>query len=201
MGRSPKYPVELNDLMCLSIKKFTIKANTLREGIMTFKNMRMEFTLLVRENQGILRLNRNDEKWVIHLKPVKSNLELGSYFVFICPITKYTCKHLYFYNSQFQHRSNIPVNYSKQNEAKKNRVFERIIRYELGTIEDEMMKPYSRTHYRGQPTRRYLRILRTLEKEKEFYYSQMNTLIQESIKRNESERTKNNNCNARAPLR
>lgn len=182
MARISTYPDVLSDLMRIDISKFKIKAGTFNQCTLHFKNVHFECSILAKEHGGIFRLEpKNGKPWIFKLRSIESNLGLSYYYVFECPVTKKTCRKLYFYDGKFLHRDAIPVNYSQQNEGKKYRDLGRLFRFELGYIGEELYKPYSKTHYRGIPTKRYARILKQIEIEEKFYKANKAKCIQEFI--------------------
>lgn len=180
MARISTYPDVLSDLIRIDISKFKIKARTFTKCTLSFKNVDFECSIVAKEDGGVFRLEtKNGKPWIFNLHAIESNLGLGCYYVFECPITKKTCRKLYFYEGKFQHRNAIPVNYSKQNEGKRYRELGRLFRFELGYIGEELCKPYSKTHYRGIPTKRYARILKQIENEEKFYRANAAKCIQQ----------------------
>lgn len=185
MGRTPKFPIVLDDLMMLSIAKFKIKAGTYTECTLSYRSIEFQCSIVARDRGGIFRLKTtNGKPWIINLQAVQSNLGKSSYFLFECPVTQKTCRKLYFYEGKFQHQSVIPVNYEQQNRAKHYRGLERLFRHELGTVGNEMLKPYFKSHYRGQPTKRFLRIMKKIKEEEQFYKANVHQFLQEMINKN-----------------
>lgn len=183
MGRTPKFPIVLDDLMMLSIAKFKIKAGTYSECTLCYRDTEFQCSIVASDDGGIFRLKTtNGKPWIINLQAVKSNLGKSSYFLFECPVTQKTCRKLYFYEGKFQHRDNIPVNYEQQNRSKFYRGMERLFKHELGTTGDEIMKPYFKTHYRGQPTKKFQRIMRKIKEEEEYYHNNVHQVLKQMMK-------------------
>lgn len=183
MGRTPKYPAVLHDLMMLSISKFKIKAGTYTRFTLSYGQIDFECSIVARDNGGIFHLKApKGNPWIINLKAVESNLGNGVYYLFECPTTQKACRKLYFYDGKFQHQSSIPINYEQQNRAKHYRGLERLFKFELGATGDEMLKPYFKTHYRGQPTKRFKRIMNKIKEEEKYYHSNVHALIREMTK-------------------
>lgn len=170
MSRPNKYPITLNELAYLEIAKFKIKASTFQQYDVKLKGIDFKCQIVAKQDGGLFKLKHESGKsWLIKLKSVNSNLSKSVYYLFICPVTSKTCRKLYFYDGFFKHRDVIPVNYSQQNVARQKRQLERILKVEFGTAGDEMMKKYFKPTYNGQPTKRYLRILKKIEDEQRFY--------------------------------
>lgn len=182
MARISTYPDVLSDLMRIDISKFKIKAGTFTQCTLHFQNVDFECSIVAKKDGGIFKLRQyNGESWIFKLRSIESNLGLSYYYVFECPVTKKTCRKLYFYDGKFLHRDAVPVNYSQQNEGKRYRDLGRLFRFELGYLGEELLKPYSKTHYRGIPTKRYTRILKQIGIEDKFYKANKAKCIQEFI--------------------
>lgn len=94
----------------------------------------------------------------IELERRPSNLGQGVVWYFICPATGKRCRTLYEYGDYFYSRYAFhnPF-YSSQTCSKGTREWLRAIR--IIALRDEfLVRRYSRTHYKGKPTRRYQRI-------------------------------------------
>lgn len=181
MGRTPKFPVILEDLMVLSVSKFKIKAGTFTECTLDYRSIEFKCSIVAREEGGIFKIESINGKysWIINLHAVCSNLGKSKYYLFECPVIQKTCRKLYFFDEKFQHRDNIPVNYEQQNRARHYRGLERLFRFELGTVGDEMLKPYFKTYYRGRPTKRFLRIMKKIKEEEQFYRENVHQFIRQ----------------------
>lgn len=93
----------------------------------------------------------------VRLTTVPSNLGFGDIWYFVCPFTGKRCRMLYgigdhFY-SRYAYRSAM---YSSQTESK---LLRGLLAFYHSLDERRFDKRYSRTHYKGRPTRRYLKWL------------------------------------------
>ena len=188
MGRTPKFPIVLDDLMMLSIAKFKIKVGTYTQCTLSYGSIDFDCSIVAKTTGGIFKIKSENGhySWIINLIAVESNLGKSIYYMFECPTSKRKCRKLYFYERKFQHQSVIPVNYEQQNRAKHYRGLERLFRHELGTVGDEMLKPYFKSHYRGQPTKRFKRIMRKIKEEEEFYKNNVHSFLHEMMNNKKS---------------
>lgn len=103
----------------------------------------------------------NQTHSTIQLEKRRSNLGRGDVWYFICPVSGRLCRKLYGFNGRFLSRHAFPeAMYRSQTEPKSDRRLRRFI-----TLNGTLKKPkaewdYSdrikfRTHYKGNPTKRY----------------------------------------------
>lgn len=182
MSKRPTFPTEIEDLLKLDVFKFKFKAEIFREGSMTYGVEKFRFEALTRFTGGFLKITHSGGKvWLIGLEAMPSNLGKGIYYYFVCPKTKKRCKALYLYGGEFVHRDLIPFNYSKQNEARKMRHLQRLFDFEMGKVEEQLYKKYFKTHYRGKPTKRFMRIEAKIKRELKFYEENAQSFLQGMI--------------------
>lgn len=182
MSRRPTFPIEIEDLLKLDVFRFKFKAEIFRHGTMTYGAEKFRYEAITRRAGGFLRIVHSGGKvWVIDLVAMPSNLGKGVYYYFVCPQTKKRCKALYLYKGEFVHRDLLPFNYAKQNAARKMRDLQRLFDFEMGKWEEQMYKKYFKTHYRGKPTKRFLRIEAKIRKELQFYEKNASAFIQGMI--------------------
>ncbi len=99
----------------------------------------------------------------INVEARPSNLGFGEVLYFVCPVTGARCRILYGIGRHFLSRKAYPsAMYSTQTQSKRWRDFSRV----LGTADrdDLFHRRYSRTHYKGKPTRRFRRWLAVTER-------------------------------------
>ena len=105
-------------------------------------------------------------KYRVRLVSVPSNLGAGEVWYFLCPQTGKRCRVLYMVGGWFLHREAFRgVYYDSQIQSKKMRDYIRVIGplFEVDKLYEELHKPYFKTHYNGQPTKRYARIKKKLD--------------------------------------
>jgi len=97
--------------------------------------------------------------WLTNIKPPIGD---GRKWFFVCPVSGKRCTKLYLINGFFVHRLAAKgVFYQKQIESHKDREFYGV----LGFMFDKMELPkHYKTHYSGNPTKRFTRYLNKVEK-------------------------------------
>ena len=97
--------------------------------------------------------HEQEYRYRVQLVATKTNLGIGQRWYFICPRTWKRCTNLHLGNGYFQHRSGIPgAMYDSQT---KSGFYRRLAKFHRD--HDRQFTPYMKTHYRGKPTKRYLR--------------------------------------------
>ena len=97
----------------------------------------------------------------VRIEARPSNLGIGQVLYFVCPATGQRCRIIYGLGDYFLSRKAYPsAMYSSQTRSKRWRDLERVFKA-LDSENDPFRKKYSRTHYKGQPTRRFKRWLAT----------------------------------------
>lgn len=105
-------------------------------------------------------------KYRVRLVSEPSNLGAGEVWYFLCPYTGKRCRVLYMVGGWFLHREAFNgVYYDSQIQSKKMREYIRVIGpvFKHDKLYEELHKPYFKTHYNGQPTKRYARIKKKLD--------------------------------------
>ena len=103
----------------------------------------------------------NPIKYKVDLVYKTSNLGKGKVWFMVCPSTGKLCRKLHLINGYFLHRTADPsLMYANQMESKKNRallkVFNRV--FLSDEVYNERYKKYFKTHYKGIPTKRFLKL-------------------------------------------
>ena len=103
----------------------------------------------------------------VTLTTIPSNLGKGQVYYFICPQTKVRCSTLYLINGLFLHRSASMGTYRIKNIYPKTRERNKWVKNIHARINagNELNQPYFKATYAGAPTKRYRKILRTLQAE------------------------------------
>lgn len=90
------------------------------------------------------------------MEAIPANLGNGKRWYFICPHTRKRCMKLIAPNNEkyFLHRSAFGLLYKKQTISKSDKAMHIFfdILGEVDELEEEINKPYRKTHYRGKPT-------------------------------------------------
>ena len=105
-------------------------------------------------------------KYKVYLTSIRSNLDLGKIWYFLCPQTKKRCRKLYSVGGYFLHREAFNgCMYEIQTQSKKYRnlknTFGTYLEYD--EIYSELYKKHFKKQYAGKPTKRYLRIMEKIQ--------------------------------------
>lgn len=94
-----------------------------------------------------------------------SNLGKGKLWFFVCSRTGKVCRKLHLINGYFIHRSASPgLMYAKQLESKKVRGWSKMFGAMLeDDIYPQLYKKHFKSHYKGKPTKRFLRLTKIIE--------------------------------------
>ena len=173
MGRYANYPVTVEDCLTVSISKlkeweyltYGQKAGSIkwsRNGE-NHSSIRIEVKISEFESYLYLDYSSNGEprKYKVEIICKNSNLGKGIIYYFLCPQTKKLCRKLYLYGGYFLHRTAFSnLMYAKQIESKTRRAL--TSSFEKVFIPDEVFemryKKYFKTHYKGKPTKKYLKL-------------------------------------------
>jgi len=105
-------------------------------------------------------------KYKVYLTSVRSNLNLGEIWYFLCPQTNKRCRKLYSIGGYFLHREAFKgCMYKTQTKSKKSKEFDRFFNFALGTDDlfGNTQKKHFKKTYAGKPTKKYLRIMQKIE--------------------------------------
>ncbi len=92
-------------------------------------------------------------KYDVLITAVPTNLGIGQRWYFTCPRTGKRCTKLFMANGYFQHRDGVPcAMYRSQTRSHYSRSINKV-----WDAHDRLYRPYMKWHYRGKPTKRYLR--------------------------------------------
>jgi len=115
--------------------------------------------------------NRQKVYYQVKLVSVPSNLGIGKVWFFCCPITNKKCRKLYFIGGYFLHREAFQdAMYEKQTESKAYRELEKTYGsvFKIEELQEQIHSKYFKTHYAGKPTKRYLKLLEKIEKNRQY---------------------------------
>ena len=93
-----------------------------------------------------------------------SNLGVGGFWLFQCPITGRTCRKLYFYGGRLISRHAIPLIYEAQGESHSRREHWTAYCMKINKNEKIVFEPGRKWYYRGKMTRYGLKAKRAAEK-------------------------------------
>lgn len=175
MGRYPTSVPLLNELTAISIadlKRLQYLKSGHRAGNIQWRVRgqivgNVDVVVLVNDDSGhgYLELSYyyQKEHWYqyqIPLVATPTNLGIGQRWYFECPTTEKRCTKLFLANGIFQHRQGITgAMYSSQTRSHRHRDWDK-----FWGAEKRLERPYMKTHYRGRPTRRYLKAFKAFER-------------------------------------
>ena len=116
----------------------------------------------------------------VYLTSVPSNLGTGVIWYFLCPHTHKRCRKLYLIGNHFLHRTALPSGmYQSQIKSKHYRSMEKVFSsfFETDELYDELYSKHFKKFYAGKPTKRYLRILKQIQKTERLSSSEIESLI------------------------
>lgn len=176
MGRYGNYPTTIEDCLTFRLKSLTENGNTYltsygtRKGITSWSSngqvhskINIEVTYTEYDTYIIFdyQCNGQPKKYRVNLISKTSNLGKGKVWFFVCPSTGKLCRKLYLSNGLFLHRTAFNgLMYSKQIESKKSRDLGKIfnVYFVPDEVYAERYKKYFKTHYKGKPTKKYLKL-------------------------------------------
>ena len=181
MGRYGNYPTTVEDCLTFRLKNLTENNNTyfksygIRKGVTSWSRngsvhstVNIEVTYTDYETYIIFdyKCNGEPKRYKVNLVSKVSNLGKGLIWFFVCPSTGKLCRKLYLINGYFLHRTaDSSLMYSKQLESKKNRELLKL--FEKVFIPDEVYsqryKKYFKTHYKGKPTKKYVKYQKKID--------------------------------------
>lgn len=152
-----------------NISSFTVKWH---HNLGWFESKAIDINLFTyKDPHLVLRYNYGDKPVIykVNLVPCTSNLGFGLVWYFICPKTNKRCRKLHLKDGYFYHRSAFKnVCYISEScsgewrDKQKNML--KYKRMEKGF--DLIYSKHAKTHYKGQPTKNYLKALRWIEEGK-----------------------------------
>lgn len=127
---------------------------------------------------GVLELsytyNHNEEiRYKVLMITKESNLGKGNIWFFICPHTRKLCRKLHFKDGYFLHRTAFSnLYYEQQLKSTKYRFLEKLMFrgcFKNDLLYEEINKKYFKKFYNGIMTKRYKRILKKIEKNRNVF--------------------------------
>ena len=179
MPKPQTNPTLYDDLIMVTIsflkKNGYLKLNQWRNGSITWsrdgnKISSISIKVNIQPESKYIELdykcNGNQINYRVQLMSVTSNIGKGLVWYFICLHTGKRCRKLYLANTYFCHRSAFNgCMYRIQTESKINRLITQ--KYKpmyKGNEYDQLQEKYFKLYYNGLPTKRYLRIMKKINK-------------------------------------
>lgn len=113
------------------------------------------------------KFNDKPRKHKVSLVSIPSNLGKGKIWYFLCPQTYKRCRKLYSISGYFLHREAFKdCMYDSQTKSKKWRLWDRFYGsyFKLDRLYEELYSKHFKTHYSGKPTKRYLKLMKQINK-------------------------------------
>jgi len=110
-------------------------------------------------------------KYQVELVSLPSNLGKGEIRYFLCPQTYKRCRILYSIGGYFLHREAFSgCYYACQTQSKYYRQLESTlgVYYKTDDLYEQLYSKHFKTHYAGEPTKRYLRIMKKIRHGEQF---------------------------------
>ena len=180
MAKPYTFPTLYDELLYLSITKLKewgyLKPNQKKWGNVTWSRNGKEtasFAIFVntQDEHPTIKFKYSYKgepyNYSYYLTSIPSNLGKGRIWYFICPITNKRCRKLYLLNGRFAHREAFTgCLYEKQTQSKFYRYLDKTFGayFKVDDLYEELHKKYFKRTYAGKPTKRYLEILKQIEK-------------------------------------
>ena len=116
----------------------------------------------------------------VSLVSIPSNLGKGVIWYFRCPQTNKRCRKLYSIGGYFFHREAFNgCMYDSQTRSKKWRLMEKVFGscFDIDNHYEEIYSKHFKTHYNGKPTKRYLKLMRQINKAERLSVSEFESLF------------------------
>jgi hypothetical protein len=113
----------------------------------------------------IYNSNNEPRRYKVRLISIPSNLDKGRIWYFLCPQTNKRCRKLYLVNGYFFHRNAFNgCMYACQTESKQWRRLKRTYDslFEQDKFYEQMYSKHFKTHYKGKPTKRYIKLMKQI---------------------------------------
>jgi len=180
MAKPPTFPTLYNEALQINISKFKqwgyLNPNQIKSGILNWStngNHRASISIIVNTtvNPYFIELDYKykdtPRKYKVEIISVPSNLGKGNIFYFRCPSTKRRCRILYLIDGYFLHRKAFQgCMYDCQKLSRKYKGIFAILDPYLKSDKyySELNKKHFKKTYAGRPTKRYLQLMKLIEK-------------------------------------
>ncbi|MHB1108686.1 MAG: hypothetical protein ACYCZ2_20190 [Lutibacter sp.] len=119
-------------------------------------------------------------KYKVYLVSIPSNLNKGEILYFLCPQTKKRCRKLYSIGGYFLHREAFNgCMYESQTQSKNYRQLDKTLGafFKSDNLYSELYKKHFKKWYAGKPTKKYLRIMKQIQKAENIPYNEIEKLL------------------------
>lgn len=124
--------------------------------------------------------NQTPIKYRVQLVSIPSNLGKGFVWYFVCPQTGIRCRKLYLVNTYFLHREAFKgCMYEKQTRSKQSRYLYNTLGlyYQTDHLFEQLYKKHFKKQYAGKPTKKYLKLMKQIEKAENIPYNDILRLL------------------------
>ncbi len=180
MPKPYTFPFIYNDARCITISDLK-KLNFIKDNINKTASIRWANSkgietgsILIQSKINInlkvlifdYKCNGKSFNYTIPLVTIPSNLGKGKIWYFICPFTYKRCRKLHLIDCYFIHRTAIKGVYEKQIQSKKWRVLDNTFNdfFKIDDYYQELHSKHFTKYYKGKPTKRYLRLMKKINK-------------------------------------
>lgn len=193
MPKPHTFPYLFDEEKNISVTNFRkwgyLKQNSRKTGIITWSRNGIETSslsveVLMNESSSSLSLkykcNDKSYNYLIPLVWLPSNLGKGFIWYFLCPFTKKRCLKLHLINERFMHRSVLPSGmYASQTHSKKWRLMEKVYGcyFDVERNYEQLYSKHFKTHYKGKPTKRYLKLKERIDRAEGFSSNEIENLL------------------------
>ncbi|QBK77381.1 hypothetical protein QK342_14005 [Myroides odoratimimus] len=189
MPKKNTFPTLYDEVLQLNITKLKeweyLNPNQIQNGTISWNRNKdkiasISVTANTKNEQPFIELdyNYNDKpiNYKINLVRVSSNLGKGFIWYFLCPRTNKRCRKMYLVNRYFAHREAFKnAMYETQTYSKLNReVIKKFSPYlKQDNLYSELYKKHFKKTYAGKPTKKYLRLMREIQKGESIPYEEI----------------------------
>ena len=193
MGRHSTFPTLFDSALKIDISELKrwgyLKTNTIKNGVITwYRNETETGSIRICSNTFNVKpfveltYNFNDKYRSIKVSIVSipSNLGKGEVWYFLCPKTRKRCRKLYSIGGYFYHREAFKnVLYESQTRGKNYRLLNQIYGgyFKADELYEQLYAKHFRKTYAGKPTKKYLRIMKELQKSEHITFTDIKEML------------------------
>ena len=193
MPKPYTFPTLYNDVLQISITKLKeweyLNSVQYKSGSITWsvngnKTASISIQVNTHREQPYIELDykSNDEprNYKIQLVSIPSNLGKGNIWYFLCPETNKRCRKLYLIGGYFLHREAFKgCMYETQTQSKRYRQLDKTFGAHLKSddLYSQLYQKHFKKFYAGKPTKRYLRIMKQIQKVENIEYYEIEKLM------------------------
>ncbi len=193
MPKPYTFPTLYNDVLQITITKLKewgyLEPEQIKSGTINWSrngNTRGSISISVNTHNEQLYVELDykykDEprKYKVYLVSVPSNLNKGEIWYFLCPQTKKRCRKLYSIGGYFLHREAFKgCMYETQTQSKKSRELDKTFGayFKSDNLYSQLYKKHFKKNYAGKATKKYLQIMKQIQKAENIPYNEIEKLL------------------------